>query len=219
VLGLRGSYHGDTLGAMEAQASSPYTGFLQQPWYSGRGVFLDPPTVGLHNGKWEVLLTEKMLSQRSGLKPQSFSSLDDVFVATRDDTDLSRFYSSFITSELQSDNTGVSRVGALIIEPGEFFSFHYFTFFVHGAGGMQLIDPLYQKILIRECKKRKVPVIFDEVFTGFWRLGRESAAKLLGCEPDIACFAKLMTGGIIPLAVTLASSAVFDAFKGDSKVK
>jgi len=33
VLALRGSYHGDTLGAMEAQAPSPYTGFYQQPWY------------------------------------------------------------------------------------------------------------------------------------------------------------------------------------------
>lgn len=33
VLALRGSYHGDTLGAMEAQAPSSYTGFLQQPWY------------------------------------------------------------------------------------------------------------------------------------------------------------------------------------------
>jgi dethiobiotin synthetase/adenosylmethionine--8-amino-7-oxononanoate aminotransferase len=32
VIALRGSYHGDTLGAMEAQAPSPYTGFLQQPW-------------------------------------------------------------------------------------------------------------------------------------------------------------------------------------------
>ncbi|CAH2042838.1 unnamed protein product [Thlaspi arvense] len=33
VLALRGSYHGDTLGAMEAQAPSSYTSFLQQPWY------------------------------------------------------------------------------------------------------------------------------------------------------------------------------------------
>lgn len=44
---------------------------------------------------------------------------------------------------------------------------------VQGAGGMQMIDPLYQRILIRECKRLKIPVIFDEVFTGFWRLGRE----------------------------------------------
>ena len=36
--------------------------------------------------------------------------------------------------------------------------------------------------------------------------------------PDIACFGKLMTGGVIPLAVTLATDAVFDSFVGDSKV-
>lgn len=41
---------------------------------------------------------------------------------------------------------------------------------------------------------------------------------MLDCEPDIACFAKLMTGGIIPLAATLASEATFQAFIGDSKV-
>ena len=46
----------------------------------------------------------------------------------------------------------------------------------------------------------------------------QSAAGLLGCQPDIACFAKLMTGGIVPLAATLATDAVFDAFVGDSKV-
>ena len=41
---------------------------------------------------------------------------------------------------------------------------------------------------------------------------------ILGCVPDIACFAKLLTGGVIPLAVTLATDAVFDSFVGDSKV-
>jgi len=46
----------------------------------------------------------------------------------------------------------------------------------------------------------------------------QSAAELLGCLPDIACFAKLMTGGVIPLAATLASDAVFDSFLGESKV-
>lgn len=51
---------------------------------------------------------------------------------------------------------------------------------------------------------------------GFFIL--QSAAELLGCVPDVACFAKLMTGGIIPLAVTLTTESVFEAFKGDSKV-
>lgn len=46
----------------------------------------------------------------------------------------------------------------------------------------------------------------------------QSAAELLFCQPDIACYAKLMTGGIIPLAVTLATNDVFESFVGDSKV-
>lgn len=41
---------------------------------------------------------------------------------------------------------------------------------------------------------------------------------MLGQAPDIACYAKLLTGGVAPLAVTLSTEAVFDAFKGDSKV-
>lgn len=115
-----------------------------------------------------------------------------------------------------------------------------------------MVDPLFQRVLVNECRSRKIPVIFDEVFTGFWRLGVEviplnecyslifkivfhilhqftclisslyffpqTAAELIHCVPDIACFGKLLTGGIIPLAVTLATNAVFDSFIGDSKV-
>uniref|UniRef100_A0A1D1XRV0 Adenosylmethionine-8-amino-7-oxononanoate aminotransferase n=1 Tax=Anthurium amnicola TaxID=1678845 RepID=A0A1D1XRV0_9ARAE len=84
---------------------------------------------------------------------------------------------------------------------------------------MQMIDPLFQRVLVKECQSCKIPVIFDEVFTGFWRLGRESAAELLGCVPDVACYGKLLTGGVIPLAATLATEAVFIAFTGDSKIK
>lgn len=36
-----------------------------------------------------------------------------------------------------------------------------------------MVDPLFQRILVNECRSRKIPVIFDEVFTGFWRLGTE----------------------------------------------
>ncbi|KAL3841028.1 hypothetical protein ACJIZ3_025619 [Penstemon smallii] len=210
VLALRGSYHGDTLGAMEAQAPSPYTGFLQQPWYRGRGVFLDPPTVSMCDGTWEVTLPEKLQSDKSGQECLSFNSRDEIFKRSRDSSTLASFYTTFILQELLvlSDSEGLSHIGALIVEP-----------VVQGAGGMLMIDPLYQRILVRECKNRKIPVIFDEVFTGFWRLGRESAAEMIHCQPDIACYAKLMTGGVIPLAATLASDDVFEAFTGDSKLK
>lgn len=70
-----------------------------------------------------------------------------------------------------------------------------------------------------ECKARGIPVIMDEVFTGLYRLGRPTAAGLLGVQPDIACYAKLLTGGTVPLAATLTTEAVFKAFKGDSKLQ
>jgi len=70
----------------------------------------------------------------------------------------------------------------------------------------------------RKRQRRNVPVIADEVFAGLWRLGVESAAvDLLGIKPDVGCFAKLLTAGIVPLSLTLATEEVFDAFKGDSK--
>lgn len=59
-----------------------------------------------------------------------------------------------------------------------------------------------------------MPVIYDEVFSGLWRLGVESTRELLGEDPDVACYAKLLTGGLMPMAATVATERVFDAFGG-----
>lgn len=74
-------------------------------------------------------------------------------------------------------------IGALIMEP-----------LLQGAGGMIMLDPLFQRVLAATCRARGVPVIYDEVFVGCWRLGVPSAGSLLGVEPDIACYGKLLTG-------------------------
>ncbi|WOL05523.1 bifunctional dethiobiotin synthetase/7,8-diamino-pelargonic acid aminotransferase, mitochondrial [Canna indica] len=208
VLALNGSYHGDTLGAMEAQAPSSYTSFIQQPWYSGRGLFLDAPECFISNGLWNLSVPDCL---QSNLKPEDmrFSSCAELFCPSRDSSPIANNYATYISEKL-CDLAGSSHsilVGALIIEP-----------VIHGAGGMHMIDPLFQRALVRECQVRKIPIILDEVFTGFWRLGRESAAELLGCQPDVSCFAKLMTGGVVPLAATLTTESVFEAFKGDSKL-
>lgn len=209
VLALCGSYHGDTLGAMEAQAPSPYTGFLQQPWYKGSGLFLDPPTIFLCNRRWELSLPKVLQLEHLKCKTLTFSSRDELFSANREcSSDLARSYSAYVSNQLLLlSESAETHIGALIIEP-----------VIHAAGGLHLVDPLFQRVLIKECRNKKIPIIFDEVFTGFWRLGVESAAELLGCQPDIACYAKLMSGGVIPLAATLATESVFDAFKGDSKL-
>lgn len=76
-----------------------------------------------------------------------------------------------------------AHIGALIMEP-----------LLQGAGGMIMLDPLFQRVLAQVCRARGVPVIYDEVFVGCWRLGVPSAGSLLGVDPDIACFGKLLTG-------------------------
>ena len=62
-----------------------------------------------------------------------------------------------------------------------------------------------------------LPIIFDEVFTGLYRLGRFSAAGFLGVEPDISVHAKLLTGGLVPLCATLSSESIFRAFESEDK--
>ncbi|PKU71047.1 bifunctional dethiobiotin synthetase/7,8-diamino-pelargonic acid aminotransferase, mitochondrial isoform X1 [Dendrobium catenatum] len=209
VLALNGSYHGDTLGAMEAQAPTSYTGFLQHPWYSGKGLFLKPPTVLISMEIWNLSIPDCFESDNFGKDDLQFSSYGELLSRDRDSSDVARCYFSYISNQLLefSASNPNKYIGALIIEP-----------VIHGSGGMHMIDPLFQRMLATECRKRRIPIIFDEVFSGFWRLGRESAAELLDCLPDIACFGKLMTGGIIPLAATLATETVFNAFRGDSKL-
>lgn len=61
--------------------------------------------------------------------------------------------------------------------------------------------------------------IFFNYLIFFVYVSSQTAVELIHCVPDIACFGKLMTGGIIPLAATLATNDVFDSFIGDSKVR
>ena len=62
-----------------------------------------------------------------------------------------------------------------------------------------------------------LPIIFDEVFTGLYRLGRPTSASFLDVYPDIAVNAKLLTGGLIPLCTTVASQEIFETFSSPEK--
>jgi dethiobiotin synthetase/adenosylmethionine--8-amino-7-oxononanoate aminotransferase len=100
------------------------------------------------------------------------------------------------------------RIGSVVIEP-----------LLLGAGGMKFVDPLWQRALMEVAKSKNVPIIFDEVASGLYRLGVKSCAEVLQCNPDIASYAKLLTGGLIPMSVTLATEDVFNTFLGDSKAE
>lgn len=83
------------------------------------------------------------------------------------------------------------------------------------AGGVNIYPNKFQKEISDLCKKYDVLLILDEIATGFGRLGNMIEYKAQRSEPDIVCFAKALTGGYFPLAVTLTTSKIFKEFLGD----
>ena len=208
VLGLQNSYHGDTLGAMDATSPSVYNGTT--PWYAPRGVWFEVPQVICAHQVVSVQLPASFTSALSdaGIEVHMrVKNIEHLFSQTRESGSLAELYTEVICEKLDLAKQENVFFGALLIEP-----------IVQGAGGMIFVDPLFQKILVKEARARSIPIVFDEVFTGFWRLGAQSGAQLLGISPDIACYSKTLSGGVVPLAATLASSAVFDVFLSDKKV-
>ena len=110
------------------------------------------------------------------------------------------------SSSSSSSSSPAPIIGAFLFEPC-----------LQGAGGMRLVDPAFQVALCEVARELKIPVVADEVFSGLWRLGAVSGCELLGIKPDVACYAKLLTGGTIPLAATLATTEVFESFAQGGK--
>eukprot|EP00210_Caulerpa_lentillifera_P006579 g6284.t1 len=214
VLGFTGSYHGDTLGAMDC---SPGSVFNQRVvWYRSLCKCLDPPTLIFRRGEWNIKIPEtwpddvvREMCHWSVGKWTPYSSITPGSVAEENFIELCSYVINTFIDECEeqfSEEQGRHKIGACVLEP-----------VIQGAGGMIMIEPWFQRVVQSICEERDIPVIFDEVFTGLWRLGYISGAKMLNIKPDIACYGKLITGGLLPLGVTLASEDVFDAFEGESK--
>ncbi|NPU10776.1 adenosylmethionine--8-amino-7-oxononanoate transaminase [Bradyrhizobium sp. 83012] len=92
------------------------------------------------------------------------------------------------------------RPAAFIVEP-----------LVLGAGGMLMYPPAVLREMHRICRAFGVLFIADEVMTGWGRTGTPFACAQADIAPDIACYAKGLTGGTLPLAVTLCNDAIFEA--------
>ncbi len=83
---------------------------------------------------------------------------------------------------------------------------------LQGAAGMRMHSVETLQRMRRVCDRHGVPLIFDEIFTGFGRLGSMFAAEVAGVTPDIVTLGKALTGGVAPLAATAASRKIYDAF-------
>jgi len=86
---------------------------------------------------------------------------------------------------------------------------------IQGAAGMKLWPRGMLRELRAWCDRTGTLLIADEVMTGFGRTGTMFACEQEAVRPDLMCLAKGLTGGYLPLAATMATQQVFDAFLGD----
>ena len=100
------------------------------------------------------------------------------------------------------------RPAAFIVEP-----------LVLGAGGMLFYSPEILAQMRAICARHEVLFIADEVMTGWGRTGTLFACDQAGVTPDIVCLSKGLTGGSVPLAVTLASKAIYQAHYSDDRAQ
>jgi adenosylmethionine-8-amino-7-oxononanoate aminotransferase len=88
---------------------------------------------------------------------------------------------------------------------------------LQAAAGMRVHPPRFVAQAARVARAHGALVIADEVATGFGRTGPVFACALAGLAPDLLCVGKALTGGALPLAATLATEAVFDAFRSPAR--
>ncbi len=93
-----------------------------------------------------------------------------------------------------------STIAAVIVEP------------MAGSTGVLAAPQGYLERLRALCDKHGLLLIFDEVITGFGRLGHAFAAQRYGVVPDMICFAKGVTSGAVPMGGVIVRKHIFDAF-------
>jgi beta-alanine--pyruvate transaminase len=95
---------------------------------------------------------------------------------------------------------GASTIAAVIVEP------------MAGSTGVLPPPQGYLQRLRAICDKHGILLIFDEVITGFGRLGHAFAADRYGVTPDLLCFAKGVNSGAVPMGGVIARESIYDAF-------
>ncbi len=117
----------------------------------------------------------------------------------RDECDAECFEKALDTIKAHSHETC-----AIIAEP-----------ILQGAAGMMIYPPVYLKKLRLACTEYKIHFIADEIATGFGRTGKMFACEHAKVTPDIMCISKGLTGGYMPMAITITTEEIYDAFYAD----
>ena len=94
---------------------------------------------------------------------------------------------------------------ALIVEP-----------LIQGASGMRLVRPSFLRAVAERVQASGALLIADEVMTGFGRTGALFACQRAGIQPDLMALSKGLTGGFLPMGVTMASERLYQGFISDT---
>ena len=214
VIGLTGGYHGDTFGTMAVGDSG---GFHERfaPWLFPAKHIPAPIHVECAGKVVAADVRRRTSGNEAPTNPPSHVG----------------GYKSDMTRSLDALDALLAieadRTACVILEPR-----------VQGAAGMVQQPPGYVAAVTERCRRAGVHLILDEVFTGFGRLGgltacsteppltrpagtlspsdgeRDGVRGSLGVAPDFLCLAKGLSGGYVPLAATLTSDVIHDAFLG-----
>ena len=98
-------------------------------------------------------------------------------------------------------------IAAVFIEP-----------LVQCAGNMRMYHPIYLTKLRQACDKYNIHLICDEIAVGFGRTGTMFACEQANMTPDFMCLSKGLTGGYLPLSVTMTTDKIYNAFYADYKL-
>ncbi len=124
-----------------------------------------------------------------------------------------------VVADLPADEASTAALDALIARHAGEIAGIIVEPLVQGAGGMKFHDAFVLKRLRMLADKHDLLLIFDEIFTGFGRTGTMFACEQAGVTPDIITLSKALTGGTLPLAATVATKKVFEAFWSDDSTK
>src|SRR5215472_13533224 len=124
-----------------------------------------------------------------------------------------------IIVDLPVDAASTSALETLLAQRSETIAAIIAEPLVKGAGGMRFHDARVIQTLRRLADRYELLLIFDEIFTGFGRTGTMFAYEQAGVAPDIITLSKALTGGTLPLAATVATRNIFNAFWSDDPKK
>jgi adenosylmethionine-8-amino-7-oxononanoate aminotransferase len=128
------------------------------------------------------------------------------------------FNVDFLEFPIEAKEKQLLEQAKTLFETGEFITLIVEPL-IQGSAGMRFYSVSFLEELVKLAKTNHVLVIFDEIMTAWGRTGTLFAFEHTQVRPDIICLSKGLTGGVLPLGLTVTTNDIFDAFLSDERAK